>query len=389
MDSFKRHQLVWKLLQPVISGVCARLYKLESLSQPLQEPCLIVSNHNTDFDPFLLAYTTRHFCYFIASEHIFHKKALGKLILWLVGPIARQKGSTAGDTAMTAIRRMRKGQAVAVFAEGNRSFNGQNSAIIESTAKLAKASGLPLATHRFRGGYLSSPRWAGAAIRRGKMTGEIVGIYPAAQLKKMSAEEIADLIRRDIHEDAYATQREWMIPYKGRRLAEHLERGFCLCPGCHAYGSLKTENDRLWCQSCGLEARYNVYGFLEGENFPFDNPLDWDKWQAKELQAMADNATDACLARDSEIRLSVVGEDHLEQTLAIGELALYKDRWELPNGERWLMEDIRGINISGPQSLEISADGKHYYIKSKEIRNLRKYISLYRAITDPENILAV
>ncbi len=389
MDSAKRHQFVWRLLRPVIGGVIAFLYNFRALSKPLKESSLIVSNHCTDLDPFLLAQSCRHFCYFIASEHIFHKKILGKLILWLLSPIARQKGSTAGDTAMTAIRRMRKGYGVAVFAEGNRSFNGQNSAIIESTAKLAKASGLPLVTHRFRGGYLSSPRWAGAAIRRGKMTGEIVGIYSAAELKKMSAAEVAELIRRDIHEDAFATQREWQIPYKGRRLAEHLERAFCLCPRCRAFDSLRTKNDRLSCRRCGLEARYTVYGFLQGEDFPFDNTLDWDRWQARELQTLADNAGDACLARDGDILFSIVGDDHIERRLAVGELALYRDRWELPDGSVWPLSELGGINISGPQSLEVTAGGNHYYLKSKKVRNLRKYLSLYRAITDPDNILAV
>lgn len=389
MEGHKRHLFIWKLLLPVLKRMMRLKYNYRAPEGPgLTEPCLIVSNHVTNWDPFMLALSVKKFCYFIASEHIFHKKFLGKLIFWLEAPIARQKGSTAGDTALTAIRRMRKGYSVAVFAEGNRSFNGQNCAIIESTAKLAKAGGLGLATHRFRGGYLSSPRWSGDSTRRGRLTGEIVHVYPAAELKNMTAAEIADVIRRDIDENAYETQREWMLPYQGRKLAEHLERALCLCPKCGSFGRLESKNDLFYCRACGMQTRYTEYGFFEGGELPFDNVLDWDKWQAAELQSMADKAGEECLLSDTDIRVSVVSDEHLESLLGQGELRLYKDRLEAP-GIGFPLAEIHGINLSGPQSIELSAGGKHYYLKSKEVRNLRKYLTLYRAITDPKNILAL
>ena len=388
MKGHKRHRFIWNLLLPPLRLFMRLKYNYRALGEGLSEPCLIVSNHVTNWDPFMLGLSVKKFCYFIASEHIFHKKFLGRLIFWLEAPIARQKGSTAGDTAMAAIRRMRKGYSVAVFAEGNRNFNGQNSAIIESTAKLAKAGGLALATHRFRGGYLSSPRWSGDSTRRGRLTGEIVHVYPAAELKKMTPAEIADIIRRDIDENAYETQRQWMIPYKGRKLAEHLERALCLCPKCHSFNKLESKNDTFYCRACGMQTRYTKYGFFEGGALPFDNVLDWDLWQAQELQKMADEAGEECLLSDTDILVSAVDDDHLESHLGHGTLRLYKDRLEAP-GLQLSLGEIQGINLSGPQSIELSAGGQHYYLKSKQVRNLRKYLTLYRAITDPENILAL
>lgn len=390
MEGHKRHRFIWNILTPVFAVLMWAKYNFRARGEGLSgEPCLIVSNHVTNWDPFMLALSVKKFCYFIASEHIFHKKFLGKLIFWLEAPIARQKGSTAGDTALTAIRRLRKGYSVALFPEGNRNFGGENCAIIDSTAKLAKLGGVALVTHRLRGGYLTSPRWSGDSTRRGKMTAEIVGVYPAEEIKKMKANEIAAIIRRDIYENAYETQREWMIPYKNRRPAEHLERALCLCPRCGSFHSLESKKDLLFCRSCGMQTRYNKYGFFEGGDLPFDNVLDWDKWQAAELQKKADAAgADDCLARDTEISISRVDDGHIKTLLGQGELCLYRDRLETP-GLTVPLADISGINLSGPQSLELSVGTDHYYLKSSQVRNLRKYITLYRAITDPQNILAI
>ena len=345
MKGHKRHLFIWKLLLPPLRLFMRLKYNYRALGAGLSEPCLIVSNHVTNWDPFLLGLTVKNFCYFIASEHIFHNPFLGKLISWLEAPIARQKGSTAGDTALSTIRRLRKGYSVALFPEGNRNFGGENCAIIESTAKLAKAGGVALATHRIRGGYLTSPRWSGDSTRRGKMTGEIVHVYPAAELKKMKAEEIADIIRRDIYENAYDTQREWMIPYKSRKGAEHLERALCLCPRCHGFGTLESRKDILSCRGCGMQTRYTEYGFFEGGALPFDNVLDWDKWQAAELQKMADEAGSKCLAADRDILVSRVSDNHSEQPVGRGELRLYRDRLEAPGLQLALIE-ISGINIT-------------------------------------------
>lgn len=389
MEGHKRHLFIWKALLPPLRLFMRLKYNYRALGDGLSEPCLIVSNHVTNWDPFLLGLTVKNFCYFIASEHIFHNRFLGKLIYWLEAPIARQKGSTAGDTAMAAIRRMRKGYSVALFPEGNRSFNGETCSIIDSTAKLARLGGVALATHRIRGGYFTSPRWSGDSTRRGKMTGEIVRVYPAEEIRKMKPEQIADIIRRDIYENAYETQREWMIPYKSRKGAQHLERALCLCPRCGGFGTLQSRKNILSCRACGMQTRFTEYGFFDGGALPFDNILDWDRWQAAQLQKRADEAGSDCLASDSGITVSLVADDHGDRFIGRGELRLFRDRLEIP-GLTLPLDQIGGINLSGPQSIELTAvNGDHYYFHSSEIRNLRKYITLYRAVTDPENILAL
>ena len=385
---YRRHRFLWRLIYwPVWLWMRLR-FNYRAKVRAVSAPALIVSNHVTDFDPLFLGLTVKNPVYFIASSHIFANLRTAKLLIWAQAPIVRVKGDTAGDTALTAIRRLKKGFSVALFAEGNRTFNGVTADIVESTAKLARVSGASLVTHRFRGGYLTSPRWSGSRIRRGLFTGEIVNVYSPEQLRAMKPAEIADIIRADIYEDAYATQAEWHIPYKGRNLAEHLERALCLCPVCGALGALESAGDTLSCAACGLSAVYTEEGYLEGGGLPFRTVLDWDRWQARELQQRADAAGESCLAEDTEMELYEVSEDYEEKPAGRGSMAMFRDRLECC-GTVLPLTDVSGMSLNGPQSLILTARGVHYTVKSSRVRNLRKYLTLFHAVTAPDKLMSL
>ena len=206
--------------------------------------------------------------------------------------------------------------------------------------------------------------------------------------RRMTPAEIADVIREDIYEDAYETQKEWRVPYKGKRLAEHLERAVCVCPRCETLGSLHSEGDRFSCSSCGLEGVYTAEGWLEGEGLPFRTILDWDRWQAEKLQALADSAGDAPIVSDDDIDLCEILDDFREIPADHGRLRIFRDRFEL-SGRRFFFKDISGIAINGPQTVVINTHGRNFALKSTRVRNLRKYLTLYRAVTAPDKILAI
>jgi 1-acyl-sn-glycerol-3-phosphate acyltransferase len=393
MEHSKRHRFIWALALPIFRVFLWLKFNFHPKFKDLPSPCLIVPNHCTDWDPFFVGVAVKKYIYYVASDHIFRKKITGALIRWAQAPIVRLKGSTAGDTALTALRRLRAGFNVGVFAEGNRTYNGCSCAIFESTAKLAKSAariaGASLATFRIKGGYLSSPRWAGAQIRRGRTSGEIVRVYSPDELKAMSNEQVADAIRADIYEDAYATQRQWKIPYKGHRRAEFLERALYLCPKCGALGKLKSSENDLRCTACGMETTYNAYGFFEGGNLPFDNVYDWDNWQAGEIQKRADEAGDKCIASDSDIDLKEDLEDFQVRHAGTGEMKIFRDRLECC-GLRFPFTDITGVGLPGPQGLDFSLrDGRHFSVTSRKVRNIRKYLTIYHAVTAPGDILAI
>ena len=374
MEHLPRYRFFWRLARPAIAAWIRRKFCFDPEVCTEAGPFLVLCNHNTDWDPLLLACAFPDYMSFVASEHIFRWGLAGKLIIFFLAPIARLKGTTAGDTAMTMLRRLRKGVSVAMFAEGNRSFNGLTNPILPATGKLARSSGAKLITYRLDGGYFTSPRWS-AALRRGKMTGRVMGVYPPEQLKAMSADAVNKLICRDLFVDAYAVQRQEMIPFRGKGLAENLECVLCRCPRCGAVGTLKSEDDRLSCD-CGFSVRYNAYGFFEGDDAPFDNITEWDKAQTEALFALADAAEDGPIFSDSGMVLKEVFPDtHTEALLGSGDMTLYADRLECC-GRVFPLAELTGFSLVQAQTVDLTCAGRSFEIRSREVRCTRKYMTV-------------
>ena len=366
------HVWVWRILRPLLAPWFKHKFNFTPEIYEGEGPYLILCNHNTDWDPLLLACALPKQTYFVASEHIFRWGLAGRLIRFLVDPIARMKGATAGDTVLTVIRRLKAGCNVGIFAEGNRSFNGVTGPILPSTGKLARSCGATVITYRFEGGYFSSPRWCGKYLRRGKMTGKIMHVLTWEQLRAMTVDEVNELIRADLFEDAYATQRREMVPFRGKRLAEGLETVLCLCPKCGRLDTMGSRDDRLFCD-CGFEVKYNVYGFIEGDDAPYDNITDWDNWQTEQLFARIPET--GVVFSDDDMTLTEVLQGHESKALGRGAMTLYTDRLECC-GMTFYLNRMEGFALHGAQTVNMAYQGHDYEISSDCVRCTRKYMQV-------------
>lgn len=373
MKRQRLHKCFWKFLR-LIFGPYLRLrfnYRCEICR--VDGPCLVMANHDTNWDPILLGYAFPRQMYFVASEHIFRWGLASRLIDLLLAPISRMKGTTAGDTAMTILRRLKKGCNVAMFANGSRSFNGISEDILPSTGKLARASGATLITYRLDGGYFTEPRWNFSGLRRGRIQGRVMNIYPPDVLKKMSLDQVNEAINRDLYVDAYEVQRREMIPFRGKRLAERLESVLCVCPVCGALGRMRSDGDRFRCGDCGYEVRYDEYGFFRGEGLVYDSVTDWDLAQTRELCRMADEAgEDGLILSDEDMELCEVLRDHKVRDIGSGGIALYPDRLECC-GLVFPLSELGGFALHGPVAVNFSHGERSYELKPKNVICTRKY----------------
>ncbi len=376
-----RHIIVWKVLRyPVMLMLKIKFnYSAKRAPKDIPGPFLLIANHVTNYDPLMVGGSFNRQMYFVASEHLFRKGFITRLLSWLVAPIARIKGSTDSVSAMTIIRTLRRGANVALFAEGDRSWNGRSSALHPTTARLVKAAKATLVTYRLSGGYLSSPRWS-KQIRRGKMTGSVVGVYPPEEIARMSGEQINTIINRDIYEDAFEQQREQKIVFRGKNLAEGLEKALYTCPNCKRVCTMHSSGDTFFCD-CGLTATYGRYGFFEGDKRPFDTVRDWDDWQESFLRGYARDIGDAPLFTDDGQSLWRIDSDHSETKVAEGTLKLYKDRMEL--GTFMVpIEKLYAMGVIGSGMIVFSARGVNYEIKTSVPRSGRKYLTMFRILNE-------
>lgn len=388
MEKYKRHQIFWKIIRFIAPSVLKPLYKYSyELAPKLEPPYLVFSNHNGDLDPALVALSFPQQMYFVASEHVYRAGFASKILRFVFEPIAKRKGTADAVTVMKSIRSLREGKNVCIFPEGQKSFNGITGEINIATGKLVKASKASLVTYKLEGGYFTTPRW-GKGIRKGKMHGSIVNIYNKEDLEKLSPEEITDLVKKDLYEDAYQKQSQTPIAYKGKNLAEGIEHALCLCPECKQIDTLFSKKNSVFCKNCDFTTSIDIYGYFD-ENCKFKTVLQWDEFQQEELKKLIQEKSSEkseFIFSNDEVTLKTVKAEHQEEIIGTGKFSMFTDKFifnsvkdekeislEIPQ------KNIVDISMYGKQALVFSDNNGNYYeLTSKNIINVRKYIFCFK-----------
>jgi hypothetical protein len=348
--------------------------------------------------------------YFVASEHVYRKGWVSRLLYWAFQPIAKMKGSSDALTVMKAIRTMKEGKNVCIFAEGNRSFDGRNAYVPHATGKLAKTCGATLVTYRIEGGYLTNPRW-GFGIRRGKCYGHVVNVYSPQALKEMTSDQVNDIIRKDIYEDAYERQQTKQIAYKGKNRAFGIECAYCVCPRCRKIGTISSSGNKVFCTSCGNSSLFDEYGYFNSD-FGVSNTKDWEDLQESVLRQLAEEklaeSSETSDAKpffsDSDVSFKTLDSGHNEKNIGNGKMSLYADRFVFEpertgcgtDADEKLDNDVQPVILYIKDIPDMSVysrngfvftdvAGVHYEIKpckKKSPLNVRKYISIWKRLRE-------
>ena len=366
-----KHRFIYSLLRwPIALFLLIKFNYRFSVAKDLPENYIVLSNHNTDFDPLFVALSFPKQMYFVASEHIARWKNAFKFIRFGFDPIMRYKGSVAASTVMEVLRRVRDGNRVCIFAEGARSWDGITNPILPSTGKMVKNARCALVTYKIIGGYFASPNWSeGNGNRRGHIRGDVVNVYTAEQLASMSVDEINEVIARDLYEDAYARQLQEPKRYKGKNLAMRMENLLFICPECGAVDSISSSGGTVSCSACSHSFDYDEYGMLVGSRFKTVREL--SDWQ---LTAIRQAAAEDKSFSASGATLSSVSK-HTETPVSSGTATISPEAISC-GGVSIPIADITELAMHGRHAVVFSV-GKSYYelISAKE--NMLKFHLLY------------
>ncbi len=389
-------------------------YRYDDLSK-IEGPYLLLANHNTEFDPMFVGLATKKQLFFVASEHIMRKGFGTWFLTRYFHPIIHRKGKDGAKSVFSILKTLRSGSSVALFAEGNRSFDGVTGPIAEATGKMAKAAGVPVVTFRFEGGFLTQPRFS-TNVRKGRMYGRLVHVYTKEELAAMSEADISKAIAADLHEDAYEAQARERIAYKGKKkkYAYGLESTLCYCTGCGAFGTLHSDRDTLRCGKCNLTTVYDAFGELTvtGGNADSDktvtNLRDWVARQRAALRGMIREAGEDEELFSDPVTVREIGADHKIVSVRAGTIIAYKNGVRLATddgaAEGTAAAETTGETVSeisgGSQTEELRdlavysrnfitaychENGKQYDIRGDERFNALKYYDLLRESEDPAN----
>lgn len=334
----------------------------------LPENYIVLSNHVTDYDPILVGLSFKKQMYYVASEHITRWGWLYKVLNFVFEPIIRYKATVAASTVMDILRKVRKGNNVCIFAEGVRTWDGVTAPVVPATAQLIKSARCGLVTYRIEGGYFASPNWASSAnTRRGHLYGAPVGIYTKEELAKMSVEEIDEIIKRDLHEDAYARQNKEMHSYRGKKLAEGMESLIFLCPKCRKNSTLESKKNTVTCSSCGCAFTYDKYGMLDG--IEQKTVYELNQWQRGELAKDVENDIEYTALNASLFTI----EGHELKAVCEGDAHITSDAITIADVTIPL-STISDMGMHGRRTLIFSTTDNYYELKIPKGKNIIKFL---------------
>ena len=385
----RRRRRFWDAVQLILGGWLRNKFNfsLDKSFEPadIDGPVLVAINHACAYDPLFVGVAFKNKpLTFIASEHILRGK-WGPFLEKNISFIPHQKGARSSRTALVAMKRMKKGESIFLAVEGEQTWNGRPLPVMPYTGKLVKGSGATLVTYRLEGAYLSAPRWA-LNTRKGKVYGRPAGVYGPEDLKKMTDEEVEQLIAKDLGFDTWEWQKsqaEGLIRYKCSKggSADGLERSVFTCPSCGSFGALKSQGDSIGC-SCGFRTRMTDTGFFE-EGAHFETVADWEEFDRKKLAGHMDEmrgtACEDVVFTDDEVVLHRIEEGHSDEEAARGKLVLSF------TGEKFILsigdysfdpENISNMTMVLAGRIVFSDETGYYELLSdkKNRTNLRKYV---------------
>ena len=377
MDEYRLLTAIYRIVRfcgtPIVRSIYG--YSCEKV-RGIPGPILLLANHNTDMDPGFVGIACDEPICFVATEKILRMGVLSPVLMHLFNPIIHYKGKAGISSVKEILARLKNNRNVALFPEGNRSFNGLTGDFLSSTGKMAKRSGATLVTYRLRGGYFTSPRWS-INLRRGRVYGEIAAVYPPDLLSRMTEAEVNEAIRRDLFVDAYADQKKDQIPFRGKDLARGLESTLFACPQCGSVSSLHSEGNRISC-NCGYSAEYDEYGFLHDSAGHTDTITRLDMLQRERIRSLAEQEEGVMLFEDA-VKAEIIGPDH--KVLSAKQTLLRAWRNKLSIGEELFpFQQITGmaINQRNLLILHLAEGNRHLELSGDVTFSALKYLYLYQ-----------
>lgn len=135
---------------------------------PRRGGVLVVANHQTNFDPPLMAVGCRRHFHFVAKLPLFRHPLAGAIIRYYNAiPIEQGKPDTAAIKA--SIEHLRAGRVVLIYAEGNRTHDGAMNRFKPGMALLIRRARVPVVPLAIEGAFDAWPR----RRPRPKITGHI------------------------------------------------------------------------------------------------------------------------------------------------------------------------------------------------------------------------
>ena len=376
----KRHRAVVWLLNLFLTPIVRIKYhvKIERFKEIKNRQFFVISNHQTGFDQFftsIACYPTH--LYYFASEDLFSKGFVSRLIKFLVNPIPFMKSTSDVSAILNCKRIVKEGGSIGLFPEGNRTYDGKLGYVKPTVASLVKALKLPLAIFRIEGGYGIHPRWSDVT-RKGKMRAYVSRVVEPEEYSKMTDDELFELIINEMNVDDTVIDGE----FKHKKNAEFLERALYLCPEC-GLSRFESHKDTFTCKNCGLSVRHLPTKELEAikGNLPFKTVSEWYQYQNNYISTLDLSKYFDSAAYLEKARFTEVVPNKKQNLIAKNaSVALFGNKIVIKyknNEQVFDFNNVHAMTVLGKNKLDIYIGDKIYQLKGDKRFNAVKFVNFF------------
>ena len=147
----------WRITARSIYTVAFKGRVLDVKNVPRKGGVLLVSTHQSFFDPVLASLVFDRECNFMARENLFHNRWFG----WFIGSLNAfpvRRNSADMRAIKETLRRLKSGRIVLVFPEGTRTPDGRIGELQSGVAAIAKQAKVTIVPTLIEGAYNVWPR---------------------------------------------------------------------------------------------------------------------------------------------------------------------------------------------------------------------------------------
>jgi 1-acyl-sn-glycerol-3-phosphate acyltransferase len=149
---------------------------------PAEGPFMLIANHQSVMDPMLIQSLCPRPMHAMAKSTQFRVPVIGRIMTHCYGyPVRRFQVDP--QAVRITLRRLQQGHPVAIYIEGERTWDGRIQTPRLGTVRLALKAGVPILPTAIAGAYDAWPRWA-AKPQRGRIS---ISYGPPLRLPKIDS----------------------------------------------------------------------------------------------------------------------------------------------------------------------------------------------------------
>ncbi|MBN2341393.1 MAG: 1-acyl-sn-glycerol-3-phosphate acyltransferase [Deltaproteobacteria bacterium] len=250
-----------------------------------KRPFIMVSNHGTFFDPWLIGHLSPYPLSIMMNEEGFKAPKFVQWYLRNIGAFPKKKGESDIAAMKYTLKTLKEGYPVLIFPEGQTTWDGQTQPVFSGIESIIKRSKLPLVMMRITGNFISKPWWS-ESFRQGKV---IVhrNILSVDQLADMSKADIRDAVIQFIGNNDLNNTEMLNTRFSGAPATVGINRFMWMCPSCSTEDHIKGEGDTVQCTKCSaswsLDAHFRLTPRSDNAS-EIGNLYDWSMWHKQQVK---------------------------------------------------------------------------------------------------------